>query len=817
MVDDAQIDRRRLSRLLQATSRVQAATTEHEVLELVASAVRDSGWEAVGVHLYRDWATVDAVFVGLSESEVAALRAAHPDPTERAARYGPLRDRFRVSRSYFIPAEERESLGLEDPPRKSRPSRAEEEGWDPCDVAYVPMYGQDGEVVGAISLDDPVDGRLPDEQTFRYLEFFAELAAATITTLRLAAERERAVEALQNSEQRMRALSDASFDAIFLSEQGICVDQSRTAERIFGYTTEEAIGRPGTDWIAPVDREMVKSHMISGREEPYEALALRKDGSTLTVRIQARLIDYQGRPVRVTSLTDITDEEARREELRKSEEMLALALDATSDGAWELRLPADTWSRSDSWYELTGYSREELEAWEDQHGSIIHPDDAPAMFDAMSGHQHGLIPEYRVEFRIRHRSGEWRWLLGRGRIMVRDEAGNALRLIGTDTDITDRKRAEEGLLQLQKMEAVGTLAAGMAHDFNNLLTAIIGHAELARIAMEERGVSTEEIEGVVTAAMRGAGISKALLTFCRRTPVRMMVLDLGRYVADSTAMLRRVLPAIIEMKIEGAERGRWWIEGDAVQINQVLMNLVVNARDAMPEGGTLRIRISGTATRAPDDPGTIVLSVEDTGQGIAPDDLPRVIDPFFTTKPRGQGTGLGLSVVHGIVESHGARMELQSELGSGTSVSVVFPARTNPEEQTVSVEEGTPRPKVECLVLLADDNEQVRHVLAAGLRAAGCRVLEAVDGREALTIFEESGEVIDLVVLDLDMPQVTGTACLEKMRAVRSDLPAILISGLSQSGPESHSPDLFRFMRKPFTTLDLAQAVGEMLASRRDR
>lgn len=1064
----------RLSLLLEAAPRVQAATTERAVLEVVAPAVRDTGWAAVAAHLYSDWEPVDAVYVGLSEEEIAILEDSRPDRAERASRFGASRERFKVSRSYFIPAEARASIGMPVPPRLSGRPRTDGRTWDPADTAYIPMYGPGGEVIGAIAMDDPVDGLRPDEEKFRYLEFFAELAAATIAKIRLEDDRRQAEQDLQDSESRLRALSDASFEAIFMSKDGICIDQNQTAEQAFGYTLEEAIGRPITDWIAPQDRDRARRDIRAERRGPYEAHAMRKDGSTFPALIRARVIDYEGSRVRVTSLVDITERKKAEEELRKSEELLALALDATCDGVWEHRLPEDVWTRTEAWYELTGYARGELEAWEAEHGSFIHPDDVPEMKRSMLAHLEGRTPEYRAEFRIRHKSGEWRWFLGRGRTMVRHEDGTSRRLIGTDTDITPLKRVEEALRvserryrsliesandailvadaeteiildanrgaerllgrplaeiiglhqsklhpperveeyrrifrshvesdrvvtqrllvrhedghdipvsisavltelegrsvlqgifrdeteqqrmeeelrrseqkyrglfddsiaavyvfdgekrfvdsnqagldllgytreellsmsipdvdadpvmvlpahrqllsgepivnyqhrlkrkdgriitvlnnscpltapsgevtgmqstliditqeirleeelrQLQKLEAIGTLAAGVAHDFNNILTAIIGHAELIRLSVNEVGQPGEEIDGIIAAAQRGAGVARSLLTFCRKTPPKLVTVDFGRLIADSTSMLRRVLPAIIEMETSGLESDRWWIDADAVQISQVLMNLVVNSRDAMPEGGTIRISIDegelargdGPQEVAQADRMAVVLTVEDTGYGIDSEYIQRVCDPFFTTKPRGQGTGLGLSVVHGIVETHGAHLALDSESGRGTTVRIRFPAKSRPDIRDEEVEEAADMAAFEGTVLLADDDAQVRRVLAGGLKEAGCRVLEACDGRQAVQIHQEVRDVIDLVVLDIDMPRLDGPGCVAKMRATHPELPVILISGLPQSASVAAVLSGARLLRKPFTITQLVRVVEELLEGNRKR
>ena len=379
---------------------------------------------------------------------------------------------------------------------------------------------------------------------------------------------------------------------------------------------------------------------------------------------------------------------------------------------------------------------------------------------------------------------------------------------------------EEQLRQSQKLEAVGQLAAGVAHDVNNSLMAIFAYAEAARRSLPVDHRAKQNMEGITAAVAQASGVAMGLLTFSRETAPQVTPVNLGRLVSESTRLLGRMLPAAIEMTIEAAESDELWIQGDLVQLNQVLMNLLVNARDAMPDGGQLRVEVqqepleSGDAWTAiaTSKLGVVRLVVEDTGCGMSEEVLTRIFDPFFTTKARGQGTGLGMSMVHGIVESHQGRVRIESEEGRGTRVTIGFPRC----EPSATADNTVARPAVidgaGVTVLVAEDNEHVRAVVATGLEASGYTALEAKDGEEALRVFEERGDVIELAILDVDMPKMGGKACMQRLRDCRPALPIILMTGFpGRPLPADESGDML-LLHKPFRLDELARQVGKMLA-----
>ena len=797
----------RLARLLQAALRIQEARTEREVIEVVATAVRDTGWETVSAQVYEAWEAVDTVYVGLTEDEIAVLEANRPGPAERAARFGPDRERFKVSRSYLVPAEVRASLGLGDPPRRSRRERARGETWDPRDVAYVPMYGPDGEVIGSFAMDDPVDGQRPDEQTFQYLEFFSDLAAATVAKLRLAAGRAVAEAARQDSEQRARALADASFESIFFSARGICLDQNQTAERMFGYTREEAVGNPGTDWIAPQDRELVMDNMLAGREEPYEALAQRKDGSTFPAQIQARMINYRGRRIRVTSLSDVTVLKRAEEALRESKEKwrsvvenapnLILILDRNGTIQFVNR-------------PFCGHPASDV------LGTAIAEYFPPADRDPLERNLAGVYRlglTFRAELAGSGADGETIWYVCHAGPQRRGEEVVAVTM--TAVDVTETKRLRELESRASRLEAAGRIAGQVAHDFNNLLGPLVGYPDLIRDLLPADHPALALIEEMERSSLQIAEINQQLLTLGRRGHYNHECLDLNRVVRDVIGKMQP-LPGTVALRLDLAE-DLMSITGGHAQLCRVVVNLLRNAVEAMQEVGALSIR---TENRYVDERTTgyvsipageyVELTIADTGCGIPDDALDRIFEPFYTSRSGGQrhGSGLGLSVVDGVVKDHDGHVDLHTRIGEGTTFRILFPItrETMTEEAAEETTGGAES------ILVIDDDDVQRRVSRSMLEKLGYDVRVAGSGEEALEVLRDDPR--DLLILDMVMPPgIDGAETYRRVLELRSDQRAIIVSGYSETAQVLKAQQLGAgaFVRKPLTLEILARAVREEL------
>jgi len=390
-------------------------------------------------------------------------------------------------------------------------------------------------------------------------------------------------------------------------------------------------------------------------------------------------------------------------------------------------------------------------------------------------------------------------------------------------DITDQVRAEaekarlqEQLHQAQKMEAVGQLAGGMAHDFNNLLTIVLGHLQLAQSMIEPDHPAQEALAAIERAAAQGAEATRSLLTFSRKYQGRMKPVDLAELVRQTTALLDRMLPNSIELRLEPFATEPVWVQADATQMQQVLINLALNARDAMPEGGLLQISLT------PDDssPGNgepghhfARLTVRDSGSGMPPDIATRVFEPFFTTKPRGQGTGLGLAIVHGIVQCHGGRIDLTSTPGTGTTLTIQLPrteppAASNPHHP----QSETPGHNLRGTVLLAEDNEAIRRLICRSLEGEGMTVLETGDGASLLDLYQQHAQRIGLLILDIDLPRMSGLACLRKIREAGGSTPALIITGSAATELDQQTFSATHLLRKPFRVPELHAAIAQILS-----
>ena len=466
---------------------------------------------------------------------------------------------------------------------------------------------------------------------------------------------------------------------------------------------------------------------------------------------------------------------------------------------------------------LLGYTPEEMTSG--PTSERIHPDDVPRVAAAIDRALTSPGASTSVEYRFRHKDGSWRTLqsIGRG---IADSSGESVVVLNS-RDVTEHRELEQQLRQSQKMEAIGLLAGGVAHDFNNILAVILMQTESMQESRELPTAVQKGLQQLQTATERAADLTRQLLLFGRKQLLQPRDLDLNAVVASFARMLQRILGEDVRLELH-LHPARVLTRADAGMLEQVLMNLAVNARDAMPGGGTLRIQTAeqvveddARARLRPDaSPGRYVcLQVSDTGSGIAPEDLPHVFEPFFTTKRPGEGTGLGLATVFGIVQQHGGWIDVQSAPGRGTDFRVFLPALATAEVVTQEAARPAPRGGTET-ILLVEDDPAVRELAREILEQRGYRVLEASSGAEALRGWPEARDRVALLLTDLVMPEgVGGRELAERLRADRPGLKVIYTSGYSAeiAGREFSLSSDEAFLQKPFSTGALLDTLRRSL------
>ena len=626
----------------------------------------------------------------------------------------------------------------------------------------------------------------------------------------------RAEAALRQSNERFelvgRATNDAVWDWDFEADtvwwnDGFCT--------LFGYHPEDI--EPGVDsWtsrIHPLDLAGIKKSIQDaiGTRRYWEAeyRFRRSDGTYAYVFDRGYVIhDDQGKPIRmIGAMMDVSARKRAEEQLAQLamhlNEVFWLTDAATREVLYVSPAYETIWGRPTNLRTIAA-------SWQD----TVHPDDRARVAASLSKQSEG---GYDEEYRIVRPDGSIRWIRDQA-FPIGDEAGQVYRIAGVAADITERRRLEDQLLQSQKMEAVGQLSGGVAHDFNNILTIISGNAAMLQSEMGPNA-PVEQLQEIIHAVERGANLTRQLLTFSRKNVMQPASVDLGEIVSRSIKMLHRLLGEDIAVLSDHAPNLPP-VHADSGMMEQVLLNLAVNARDAMPDGGTLRIEIAEVVAggeHGDSSPGTHVrLRVTDTGHGIPPEILPRVFEPFFTTKEPGKGTGLGLATVYGIVKQHRGWVEVDSTMERGTSVSVFLPA-VHPDVATAGGPVGakqSARPSGSETILVVEDEPAVRALAARLLRKSGYRVLEAESGVAALDVWKEHRNDIDLLLTDLVMPGgINGHELAGKLRADKPSLKAIYASGYSADTVDRDQQlvEGVTFLQKPYSADALAQAVRHCL------
>jgi PAS domain S-box-containing protein len=451
---------------------------------------------------------------------------------------------------------------------------------------------------------------------------------------------------------------------------------------------------------------------------------------------------------------------------------------------------------------------------------LIHPGDVGRVQQALRLAVTAGARQETVVCRLQHRDGSWRVLETVGSNML--AAAGVGGIVLNSRDITERQELEAQLRQAQKMEAVGQLAGGIAHDFNNLLTVVLANADLVVAALPDRPEIAEELHDLHAAARRGQAMIRNLMGFSRRRGVEVEPLALGELVGSVTETLRRVLPESVEVRFAAAEPVPG-VLADPGAIEQMLLNLATNSRDAMPNGGQLRLEVAREVIRERAStvpawlkPGDyVVVRIADTGTGMDEDTRVRVFEPFFTTKPAGKGTGLGMPMVYGLMKQHGGYVLVDSELGRGTTVRLLFPAAAAAAPPVAAVAEGrrAEAAGVGRTVLVVEDEEALRRAARRILERAGYSVLVAEDGEEALTALTSRPGQVDLVFTDMIMPKLGGRGLYERVQAEIGPVRFLVASGYAgREVREDHGlPAHVPFINKPWTLDELITRVSEAL------
>jgi two-component system, cell cycle sensor histidine kinase and response regulator CckA len=630
---------------------------------------------------------------------------------------------------------------------------------------------------------------------------------------------------LATAQALLAAVVESSDAAIVSTNPDWVVETwNPAAERLFGYAAAEMVGRPILDLVPPdqhAESRRVMEHVRDGgRVAPYEALRVRKDGRLVPVLVNPWPVrDPAGAFVALAAIyTDLSDR-------RRSEARLRAVVSTMSDGLVVADPAGNLLDWNPAALGMHGFaSVEEVRRHlsEFQRTFVLTPPGGPPLPLDQWPMSRVLRGETLtdLELHVRRLDVARDVVISYSGSPVRGPDGQVELAVLTLHDVTARRRLEEQYRQAQKMEAVGRLAGGVAHDFNNLLTVINGYSDLLIDALPPGDPTRNLLDEIRKAGERSAGLTRQLLAFSRKAVVAPRVLDLNALVVDLEGMLRRLVGEDVSLAVRTHPR-LGVVRADAGQLEQVLMNLVVNARDAMPRGGRLTIETRNAElgedyarAHAGVRPGKyVMLAVSDTGHGIPPDVLPHLFEPFFTTKEPGRGTGLGLATVHGIVQQAGGHVGVYSEVGAGTTFKVYLPRLTDPAVG------GVPASAVRApvggteTVLLVEDEGGVRALSRHILRTAGYTVLEASDGAEAVRVARGHPGPIDLLVTDVVLPGLSGRELAERLAAIRPRMEVLYLSGYTDDAVVRHGvlEEHVHFLQKPFTPAALTHKVREAL------
>lgn len=644
--------------------------------------------------------------------------------------------------------------------------------------------------------------------------------AGALTMFTDVTARRRAEKALQESEARYRRIVETANEGIWVADRHSVTEYvNRVMARMLGYSITEMLGRPMMDFVFEDDRESTREVFSPRRDgdrdrEPVSLRLRRKGGAEIWVMASMSPIVGESGEVDglLTMCTDITAR--RRADAERAR--LSSAVEQAAESIMMTRRDGTIVYVNPAWQRLTGYAANEVLGLtpailkSDVQDPRVHKELWETILDGRA---------WQGEITNRRKNGEL-YTLEETITPVRDGAGRITEFIAFGQDTSGRRDLEARLRQAQKMEAVGRLAGGVAHDFNNLLTVITGYSERLLAGLAEDEPLRRGAEAIKRSADRAAALTQQLLAFSRRQILAPRVLDLNAVVSNTHKLLQRLIGEDIELITKPGE-GLGRVKADPNQIEQVLMNLAVNSRDAMPQGGTLTVQTENVefsaayaARHVGLQPGQyVMLAVTDTGCGMSEETQAHLFEPFFTTKEQGKGTGLGLSTIYGIVKQSGGYVAVESELGRGSTFRVYLPRIEDPLDVSTPVSAVTATRHGSETILLVEDEEAVRNLLRDILRRFGYTVLEAGNGPEAIEICHSHLGPIHLVITDMVMPQMSGWEVAEAVAMLRPKARFIYMSGYIEHVvvEERVLEAGVAFLGKPFTPETLGRKVREVL------
>jgi len=633
--------------------------------------------------------------------------------------------------------------------------------------------------------------------------------------------------ALQESERRYESLIAAAPVAIFrLDADGRCLQLNRRWSELTGIAIEEALGERWRDFVPPEAQSFVRDvgrQLAGSGEYRAERTVHRRDGSS--VRVLVHVVgehDGEGRATGyIGTITDLSDREAARSALARSEERLRLALQAAKMVTWEVPAGSTRIEWSEGAASVLGFPPDFLPI--DADRALVAVEDSEVSFRSGSAFE-SLASREPFEFETRLEAPDGpRWLLVRGQAPGH-RSGESARIVGVIADVSARRRdaeeralLERKLVEAQRLESLGLLAGGVAHDFNNLLVGILGNAELALERLPEGAPARDLLLGMRQSAVRASELARQILAFSGSQPLAARAVDLRELTHETLALVAAALPRGARVRLAPNARPAF-VSGDPTQLRQVLMNLVINACESLPEGrGEVDVAIEPVARAASSEAPAgawLALDVRDTGAGMDAQTRGRIFEPFYST--RGTGRGLGLAVAHGIVRAHGGAIEVESEPGSGTRMRILLPEIAEPERAHAAPEAPDAGAAAgPALVLVVDDERAVREVVRVALEAAGHRVLLAANAADARAALAPDAEEVDAVVLDLSLGSESSERLLAEIRARSSGLPVLVTSGYPEEEALGRLSALgvSAFLQKPFTLAKLNAAVARALAA----